>query len=229
MFAGKISNPPSTPGVGVPGLRQLQWLQPRAPHRTASQHRTGPPASTMQDCQPWPRPRQHPRAVAGRSLPRDASCSPSTRARHAASLAICLSAEASEIPFNVNISSKAFHFLTYNTFPDFRDLLFIFPDTKSFPYPISLLFHSALKILVSLTQCGLLHRQKKVTIQFLFSPPHMVMFSWITRESFCFQNVPVSLWAVRAHVQNNKIFSPSLADINYKGCHYITNNVTWDY
>ena len=116
MFAGKISNPPSTPGVGVPGLRQLQWLQPRAPHRTASQHRTGPPASTMQDCQPWPRPRQHPRAVAGRSLPRDASCSPSTRARHAASLAICLSAEASEIPFNVNISSKAFHFLTYNTF-----------------------------------------------------------------------------------------------------------------
>lgn len=113
--------------------------------------------SSAQDRQPAPHrtaghgpcPHQHPCAAAGRWLLRDASCSLSTEAGHAASLAICLSAEASEIPFNVNISSKAFHFLTYDTFPDFRDLLSIFPDTKSFPYPTSLLSHSALKILVS--------------------------------------------------------------------------------
>lgn len=107
-----------------------------------------------------PHSHQHPLPSARRLLPRDSSCSLSTRVGHVASLTVCLSAE---VTFNVNISSKTFHFPTHNTFPDFRDLLFLFP------YPFLLLFRSAVKILVSLSsQWSLVQRQKKVTIQYFF-------------------------------------------------------------
>lgn len=137
MFKGKISNPLTTWQVGVPELQQLHWLQlPALP---------GPLASTRQDHQPAPHrttgcsphPCQHPQAATWISLLRGTSCSLSTGAGHAASLAVCLSAEVSDIPFNVNISSKAFHFLTHNTFPDYGDLLLMFPDPKSFPFSFS--------------------------------------------------------------------------------------------
>lgn len=117
MFADKIFNTLSTLRVGVPGPWQLQWAQP--PFSPAS-------PGFCQDT-----------AAKGFQL------LPVYQGQACCLFSICLSAEVSEVPFNVNISSKTFHFLTHNTFPDFRDLLFMFH------YPFLLLFPSALKILVS--------------------------------------------------------------------------------
>lgn len=90
-------------------------------------------ASTMQDH--WPYLPSPPAPPGDRCQGMPAAPHP-PGAEHTASLAICLSTEATEIPFNVNVSSKAPHFLSHtHTFSDFRDLLFMFPDTKSFLIP----------------------------------------------------------------------------------------------